>query len=186
MLILSFIGTIFGAFASQYIDVTILKLVFGFVCILSTLVLVIIKSPENLDNIKTNAILFNSVALLAGLISGLIGPAGAALIIPIFIAYFKYPITNTIGTNSAMSVAISLAGVIIYIILGLGVQGLPDYSLGYVNLLQFVFLSITSIIVSGYAANMANRISTNKLKILQVVVITYIGLQMMGVFDFIF
>jgi uncharacterized membrane protein YfcA len=85
-----------------------------------------------------------------------------------------------------MSVAISLAGVMSYIILGLGVQGLPDYSLGYVNLLQFVFLSITSIIVSGYAANMANRISTNKLKILQVVVITYIGLQMMGVFDFIF
>ncbi len=144
-----------------------------------------IDSPENLGNAKTNGVLLNSVAIFGAFISGLIGPAGAAIVIPIFIAYLKYPITNTIGTNSALSISVSLAGVLAYIILGLGIQGLLDFSLGYVNLLQ-LFLSITSILISGYAANLANKISVNKLKVLQVIVISYIGLQMMGAFDFIF
>jgi uncharacterized membrane protein YfcA len=52
-------------------------------------------------------------------------------------------------------------------------------------LLQFVFLTITSIIVSGYAANLSKKINPTKLKALQVIVISYIGLQMMGVFDII-
>lgn len=186
MLILSFIATIIGAMVSQYIDVGILKTGFGLVCILSTIVLVMIDPPENLDNVKTNAVLLNSVAILGAFISGLVGPAGGAIVIPIFIAYLKYPITHTIGTNSALSISVSLAGVLTYIILGLGIQGLPDFSLGYVNLLQLLFLSITSILVSGYAANLANKISDNKLKVLQVIVISYIGLQMMGAFDFIF
>ncbi len=186
MIVLSFLGAIFGAILAQHIDVNILRLIFGIVCILSTIVLVIIKAPEDLTNIKTNAILFNSVAFFAGLISGLIGPAGGALAIPIFIAYLNYPITHTIGTNSALSIAISLAGVLTYILLGWGVPGLPDFSLGYVNLLQFIFLTATSLLVSGYAANLASKVSENKLKILQVIVISYIGLQMIGVFDFIF
>ena len=107
------------------------------------------------------------MAFLTGLISGLIGPAGGAIAIPIFIAYLNYPITHTIGTNSLLSIAISLAGVIAYIVLGWGIQGLPEFSFGYVNLLQFVFLTVTSLLVSGYAANLASKISVNKLKILQ-------------------
>ena len=185
MIVLSFLGAISGAILAQYINVSILKLVFGIVCIVSTVVLVLIKAPENLNNIKTNPILLNSIAFLGGLISGLIGSAGGALIIPIFIAYLKYPITHTIGTNSLLSIGVSLAGVITYIILGWGVQGLPEFSLGYVNLLQFIFLTITSLLVSGYSANLASKISVNKLKILQVIVISYISLQMIGVFDFI-
>ena len=74
----------------------------------------------------------------------------------------------------------------LWIVLGWGIQGLPEFSFGYVNLLQFVFLTVTSLLVSGYAANLASKISVNKLKILQVIVISYIGLQMIGVFDIIF
>ena len=185
MMILGFIGAILGAIVAQYIDVAILKIMFGVICIVSTVFLVLIKSPTSLDNIKTDGILFNSVAFACGLASGLIGLAGGAFIIPIFVAYFKYPITNTIGTTSALSIATTFAGVICYIILGLGAQGLPEFSLGYVNLLQFVFLTMTSIIVSGYAANLSKKINPTKLKALQVIVISYIGLQMMGVFDII-
>lgn len=185
MMILGFSGAVIGAVIAQFIDVAILKIIFGVICIASTVVLVLIKSPTSLDNIKTEGYLFNSAAFITALFNGLIGPAGAAFLIPIFVAYFKYPIKNTIGTTSLLSVTTALGGVICYIILGLGVENLPDFSLGYVNLLQFVFLTITSIIVSSYAANLAKKISVKKLKTLQVIVISYIGLQMMGVFDLI-
>ena len=84
---------------------------------IQTVFLVLIKSPTSLDNIKTDAGLFYSIAFACGLASGLIGPAGGAFIIPIFVAYLRYPITNTIGTTSALSIATTLAGVICYIVL---------------------------------------------------------------------
>lgn len=183
MMILSFIGTLIGAVMALYVNVNILKIIFGLVSILSAVVLALIKSPANLDNIKSDRILFSTVAFVAALFSGLIGPAGAAVIIPIFIGYFRYPIKNTIGTTSVLAITSSIAGVICYIILGWNVGNLPEFSLGYVNLLQFVFLTLTSVFVSGYAANLAKRINVNKLKALQVIVISYIGLQMMGVID---
>jgi len=98
MMILSFIGTLIGAIIAQFFDVNILKIIFGLICILSTVVLVLIKAPDTLDSIKTDKISFSIVAFLGGILSGLIGPAGAAVIIPVFIAYFRYPIKNTIGT----------------------------------------------------------------------------------------
>ncbi|MBQ6628516.1 MAG: sulfite exporter TauE/SafE family protein [Methanobrevibacter sp.] len=183
MMILGFTGAVIGAIIAQYIDVSILKITFGLICIISTVALVLVKSPDSLDNIKTEGYLFNFFAFIAALFNGLVGPAGAAFLIPIFVAYLKYPNKNTIGTTSLLSVTTALGGVVCYIILGLNVQGLPDFSLGYVNLLQFVFLTVTSIIVAGYAANLAQKISVNKLKVMQVIVISYIGLQMMGVFD---
>ena len=183
MMILSFIGTMIGAVMAQYLDVNLLKIIFGVICILSTVVLALIKSPDNLDNIKTDKLSFSIVAFAGAILSGLIGPAGAAVIIPIFIAYFKYPVKNTIGTTSALAITSSLAGVICYIILGWNNPNLPEFSLGYVNLLQLLFLTLTSVFVSGYAANLAKKIDVNKLKALQVIVISYIGLQMMGVFD---
>ena len=61
MMILGFIGAILGAIVAQYIDVAILKIMFGVICIVSTVFLVLIKSPTSLDNIKRNHI--NSIAL---------------------------------------------------------------------------------------------------------------------------
>lgn len=113
----------------------------------------------------------------------MIGPAGATVIIPIFIAYLKYPVKNTIGTTSALAITTSLAGVLCYIFLGLNNINLPEFSIGYINLLQFIFLTPTSVFISSYSANLAKKIDVNKLKALQVIVISYIGLQMIGVFD---
>lgn len=183
MMILGFLGTVIGAVISQYISVDILKVAFGVVCIVSTIVLTIIRAPATLNNIKTDKTIYYIVSLLGGLFSGLIGPAGGAIMIPVFIGYFKYPIRNTIGTTSAMSITTTLGGVLCYILIGWNVQGLPDFSLGYVNLLQFIFLTVTSIPISTWAANLARKISTKKLKALQITVITYIGLQMIGIID---
>ena len=185
MMVLGFVGAVIGALMARHIDVNILKVVFGFVCILSTVVLVLIKSPSTLENIRTEGYLFNGASFITALFNGLIGPAGGAIVIPIFIAYFKYPIKNTIGTTSLLSIPTAIGGIICYIILGLNVTGLPPFSIGYVNILQFIFLSVTSIIVSSHAANLTKKISIKKLKVLQIIVISYIGLQMMGVFDFI-
>ena len=56
MMILGFSGAVIGAIIAQFIDVAILKIIFGVICIASTVVLVLIKSPTSLDNIKTEGV----------------------------------------------------------------------------------------------------------------------------------
>lgn len=182
MIIMGFVGAILGAIFSNFIDVTLLKIIFGVLCIASTILLVIIKPPADLSNVKEDKLSHSLLALSGGIMSGLMGPAGGAILIPIFIAYLKYPLQNTIGTTSALSISIAIGGIITYILMGWNVSGLPEFSIGYINLLQFIFLIITSILVSTYASLLTKRIEVRKLKILQVIVIGYIGLKMIGIF----
>jgi len=50
-----------------------------------------------------------------------------------------------------------------------------------VNLIQFAFLTITSTIVAGYAANISKKVDSKKLKIVHILLVLYIGLKMVGI-----
>lgn len=181
MMIFGFIGAICGAIVAQYIDTSLLKVFFGIICIISIAFIIALKPPSDTSHIKKGEMLFCSISFLGGLLSGLVGPAGGAILIPIFIAYLKYPLKNTIGTTSILTIPTTFGGVLAYVILGWGQIGLPDYSLGYVNILQFVFLTITSVLISSHAANLAKKIDKKYLTTMQVLVISYIGLKMIGI-----
>jgi len=101
--------------------------------------------------------------------------------IPILTIVLKYPTHKAIGTSSASIIATSLGGLIAYIVLGLNVPNLPAFSVGYVNLIQFVFLTITSTLVAGYAANLSKKVDSKKLKALHILLVFYIGLKMVGI-----
>ena len=83
--------------------------------------------------------------------------------------------------SSASIIATSLGGLIAYMVLGWNVPNLPAYSIGYVNLIQFVFLTITSTIVAGYAANISKKVDSKKLKIVHILLVLYLGLKMVGI-----
>lgn len=180
MLILGFIGAIIGAVISKFVDVGILKFIFGVLCILSVILISIIKSPD-VSQMKKNKLSLDLISLSGGLLNGLIGPAGGAIIIPIFLAYLKYPMHKTIGTTSILSVSTAIGGILMYIYLGLNANTLPPYSIGYISLIPFVLLTITSIPVSTFAAKLSKKIKTKYLKIFQVLIISYIGLNMIGI-----
>lgn len=180
--ITSFIATILGALTSTIIDVSLLKLIFGILCIASTIVLVFIKSPSDISQMNSNELIHNIIIFISSFLTGLIGPAGGAILIPIFVVYMKYPLHYIIGLTSVITIPSAIAGVITYIILGWNIAGLPPYSLGYVNIIQFIFLTITSIPLSTYAAKLSKKVSNRKLKALQIMVICYIGLKMIGIF----
>lgn len=181
MLLLGFIGAITGALTSKYVNVEILKIIFGILCIISVIFISIIKSPTDDRQLVKNKLILNLTALLGGLMSGLIGPAGGAILIPIFIAYLKYPMHKTIGTTSILSVTTAIGGIIMYVYMGINNPTLPSYTIGYISIIPLIILTITSIPVSTYAANLSRKIDTKKLKILQIIVITYIALNMIGI-----
>ncbi|MBE6492981.1 MAG: sulfite exporter TauE/SafE family protein [Methanosphaera stadtmanae] len=180
MLIFGFIGAVIGSIISTHTDVYLLKIFFGFMCLFSVLNMLLIKNPENYDNISHSKNAHLILGLSAGLLCGLLGVGGGIIMIPSLTILLKYPTHKAIGTSSATIIATSLGGLITNIILGWNVSGLPPFSLGYVNLTQFVFLTITSSIVSVQAAKLSKNINPKILKASHIIIVLYMGLKMVG------
>ncbi|MCD7781707.1 MAG: sulfite exporter TauE/SafE family protein [Methanosphaera sp.] len=181
MMIMGFIGSMVGAFISVHTNVEILELLFGVMCILSVVNMVFVKYPENDDEISDSKIAHLLSGTIAGLLCGLLGVGGGVIMIPLLTLLLKYPTHKAVGTSSATIIATSLGGLIAYIVLGWNVTGLPSYSLGYVNIIQFIFLVATSIIISGYAAKWSAKIDEKYLKACHIIIVLYIGLNMIGI-----
>ena len=181
IMVLGFIGAIVGAFVSVRVDVSILRLAFGILCFFAVINMILIKYPDNDDNISRSVLAHCLLGLIGGLLCGLLGVGGGIIMIPILTIVLKYPTHKAIGTSSASIIATSLGGMIAYIVLGWNVSGLPAFSVGYVNVIQFVFLTLTSSLVAGYAANLSKKVDAYKLKIVHILLVLYIGLKMVGV-----
>lgn len=181
MMCLGFVGAIVGAFISTSIDVSVLEFLFGLLCIIAVVNMLVVKYPDNDDNISKSRHAHSFLGFLAGLLCGLLGVGGGVIMIPVLTILLKYPTHKAIGTSSASIIATTLGGLITYIILGLNVPNLPSYSLGYVNVLQFVFLTITSTIVVKYAAILSTKIDSRILKLCHIVIVGYIGISMIGI-----
>jgi len=60
---------------------------------------------------------------------------------------------------------------------------LSEYSIGYVNLLQFLLLAVTSVPMAQIGAPVAHRIPGKQLKYIFIIAMIYMGLKMIGVFS---
>ena len=83
----------------------------------------------------------------------------------------------------AMMIFTSIGGTISYMLDGLNVSGLPPYSIGYVNLLQWILLAGTSVPMAQVGVRAAHRLPAKKLKYIFIAVMIYMALKMIGVFS---
>jgi Sulfite exporter TauE/SafE. len=71
---------------------------------------------------------------------------------------------QAVGTSAVLGFFIALPGAISYILLGTNIEGLPPYSLGYVNILIVALVISTSIFTANIGAKLSSRISKEILK----------------------
>jgi hypothetical protein len=83
----------------------------------------------------------------------------------------------------AVVVFTTIGGALGYVTGGLGVPNLPAYSLGYVHLPSWFLLAVGSVGMAQIGAITAHRLPAKQLMYLFVVVMFYLGLRMLGVFD---
>src|SRR5205814_5005468 len=87
------------------------------------------------------------VGVAIGALSGLAGVGGAMLSVP-FMLYCNVSFRHAIGTSAAVSLVVSAAGAIGFVLAGLAEPGLPPWSVGYVYLPALVGISATSIFLA--------------------------------------
>ncbi len=103
--------------------------------------------------------------------------------IPVMINFLGFGVHEAVGTSAALMIFTALGGSVSYLIHGLGVEGLPAYSTGYLNWLQFALLAVSSIPMAVVGAKAAHVLSSDRLRTVFAIVLMIIGMKMLGVFS---
>jgi uncharacterized membrane protein YfcA len=98
-----------------------------------------------------------------GVLSSLMGIGGATLNIP-FMTLNGIGIHNAVATASALGPFIALPGTLGFMVIGWDAEGLPPFSLGYINLLAFALIAPLSFLAAPYGAAAAHKVSVVTLR----------------------
>jgi uncharacterized membrane protein YfcA len=103
-------------------------------------------------------------ASVIGFISTLMSIGGATFVVPLLTLYGK-PILNAVATASGTGPLIALPGIIGFAWAGWGVEGLPPFSVGFVNLLGLAIVAPLSVWAAPYGVRLAHRIPRRTLEL---------------------
>jgi len=172
-----------GALVASHLPGRLLTSIFG-VAILGGAFRMLTAKPPRVEEMPTQKIFTYILwGVPLGFACGLIGIGGGVLMVPVMATTLKFRMHQAVGTSTAMMIFTSIGGAISYMLDGLGVAGLPQYSIGYVNLLQWVLLAGTSVPVAQLGVRTAHKLPAKKLKYIFVAVMIYMALKMIGVFS---
>jgi len=132
---------------------------------------------------KDNPRLLPALGFPIGMVSGLTGLGGGALIVPTLVLALDFPMHMAIGTSVTAIILTSLGGITGYIIHGIGVPDLLPYSIGYINLPIWLCLAGMSVPLAQLGAKTAHALPAKQLRYIFIALMVYIGLRMIGVFS---
>ena len=157
-------GSLIGSFLASKIQGEILVLIFAILAFLISLNMLFQKKIKVIgEDIPTSYLNNFLLSGCIGFLSVLIGIGGGSFSVPI-LSVFSKKMHQAVGTSAVLGFFIALPGTISYIFLGLNIEDLPPYSLGYVNILIVTFVVSTSIFSANIGAKISSKIHKNNLK----------------------
>lgn len=177
-------GSIFsfgGAAVASHLSASTLSTIFGIVVIIGALRTYLTPALKEKDEISPNLLPYIFAGISIGFFSGLLGIGGGVIGIPIMLIFLHFDMRKAIGSSAAVMIFTSFGGSIGYIINGWGQPGLPPYSLGYINLLNWFLLAVPGFLAARKGAEIAHLINPEHLKHLFVLLMIYVGLEMIGI-----
>jgi len=172
-----------GATLAVHLPGEALKMAFGIIVLLSAVRMLIAQKKQTEREPVSNPWVWFAWAIPLGLIAGMLGVGGGVVAVPIMMLALRFSIHRAVATSLAMIIFNSVGGLVGYIVNGLDVPGLPPYSIGYVNLPSAFLLIVSSFIMVQVGAIVAHRLPGRLLRFIFILLMFYIGLKMLGVFD---
>jgi uncharacterized protein len=100
---------------------------------------------------------------VVGAISTLMGIGGASFTVP-FLTFYGMPLIRAVGTATGIGAVVAVPGILGYIISGWGEQGLPPFSLGYVNL-GALLIAPLAVLAAPIGVRVAHGVSKRTLEV---------------------
>jgi uncharacterized membrane protein YfcA len=157
-----------------------LAVVFCFIVYAAALNILIDRKPKSSRALPGPRGMFGVGFLISGL-SALVAMGGAFLMVP-FLMWCNVPVRQTIGSAAFVGFPIALIGTIGYMVIGWNVQGLPDWSLGYVYLPAMAGMAIASVVMAPLGAHASHRLPTRLLRRIYGVLLLLLATKMLASF----
>lgn len=151
------VGSFIGGYGSKLLSEEAINIVYA---ILATIAAVMMFIPKkNLDDIPLDQVKFNkwvaaSSAFVVGISAGIVGAAGAFILVPIMLVVLKIPTRMTIATSLAITFISSIGATI------------GKITTGQVDYLPAAVMVVASIIASPMGANIGKKVNTKVLQFL--------------------
>ncbi|WP_062199411.1 sulfite exporter TauE/SafE family protein [Massilibacterium senegalense] len=156
------LGSFIGGYGSRLLEENMINVVYG---ILATIAAVMMFIPKKqIDDIPFDQVTFNKwlaaiLAFIVGLGAGIVGAAGAFLLVPIMLVVLKIPTRMTIASSLAITFISSIGSTI------------GKIATGQIVWLPAVIMIVASLIAAPIGANVGKKVNT---KVLQWILATLI------------
>lgn len=166
-----------GVVIASYLSGAALKYFFAGVTAMIGIYMLFGKArPEKEDHAMPRAAKLATGGVI-GLVSSLMGIGGATLSVPT-LTWFGMKMQRAVGTASALGLVIAVPSVIGYMIIGVGQDGRPPLSLGYVNFVAVLCIVPLSVLMAPLGAKCAHAMPKDKLRRAFGVFVLLISLKM--------
>lgn len=156
------IGSFIGGFGSKMLSEGSINIVYGVLALIAAIMMFVPK--KGLDDIPLDQVTFNKgiasvLALVVGLGAGIVGAAGAFLLVPIMLVVLKIPTRMTIASSLAITFLSSIGATV------------GKVTTGQVDYFPAAIMIVASLIAAPLGAKTGQKINTKFLQITLAVLI---------------
>lgn len=139
-----------------------------------------VKAEKKIESFnKPNGYGLGGIGVGAGVVSALAGIGGGLFTIPLMYHLLHIPLKRAIGTSSAAIFITALFSALGYVLNGMGRQGLPNWSLGFVDLQRGIALAIGTIFLARIGAKVSFKMNPHRLRRLFALFVILIALYIL-------
>ena len=165
----SITGSLAGSIFSKQIKGEIMLGIFAGMALVATILMLIPRKKA--DEIPVEAVTFNiylaiSVALLVGILGGIVGQGGAFILIPIMLYVLKIPTRIALGSSVAISFLSALAGFV------------GKWGTGQIPFIMALILVAGAVLGAQAGGRLSKRLKTASLRSILIVLIAFTALKM--------
>ncbi|MBN6885753.1 uncharacterized protein ACUXCC_001483 [Cytobacillus horneckiae] len=151
------IGSFIGGYGSKLMPENGINLVYGILALIAAVMMFIPK--KGLDDIPFDQVKFNkwlaaALALIVGIGAGIVGAAGAFLLVPIMLTVLKIPTRMTIASSLAITLISSIGATV------------GKVTTGQIDYFPALIMVIASLIASPLGAMAGKKMNTKVLQII--------------------
>ena len=174
------VGALCGATIASFVDGETLKGLFGMMQIGVAIKLLLPSEDIHQAPERTIPPLhLVLVGLAAGTFSAFFGVGGGVIAVPMMLFILRLPIHLAVGNSSAMIAVSSIVGALSYVAHGWDLADLPNWSIGYVNLLVVAIVAPFAIISARFGTRLASRFDRDKLIRIFALLLIVVGLRLL-------
>ena len=151
------LGVLVGALLAAFISANGLKAVFAVIALAVAFKMLFGKESWRLADDLPGTTGRSIAGMIIGFFSSLMG-IGGGVMNNTFMTLYNRPIHQAVATSSGVGVLISIPGAIGYMIAGWGKAGLPDFSIGFVNLLAVCLIIPITILIAPLGVKIAHAL----------------------------